>query len=235
MSRLFPYPVGPWLLMLLLVMGCGSDSITGNLPPVTGRLYSSTDPDQPVEGAEVTLITEGGEEYRAVTGPDGAFQFDQVPAEKYTLHIQPPPGGPLELEATELHIDDRNVRELVIGLKPKALEALVESLAIQPREVTLELRPDAPPIQFHVTIKGHNVDRLHPTWLVRGSIGTIDPHGRFTPQRVGRGKVIARLGQFQVEAIVRVIPALVTAGVAVRPTPAGSHAPQGLTTVRGIR
>jgi len=223
------------LLVSLTVAGCGSH-ITGNLPPVTGKVHAAGNPEQAIVGATVILTAANGQVLETTTDERGEFRFDHVPTPNYTLRVEPPgyvPGGPppTDFQVQEIEVRDEEgfVSDLAIGLPaaeggqpPPGTE--LEGLRIWPPEVTLDLAAQSPPFQFQLLLDGQPLTDVRPVWTVIGDVGRIDGQGRFTPTQVGRGKVVAWVDEQWVVALVHVRRSP-PPGAGVRPSRAGRGGP----------
>lgn len=198
--------IGRGLLFCLLAAGCGG--ITGDLPPVTGQV-TRTDTNEVLPNATVTLIAEGGQRFITHTDSQGRFSFYHVPAGRFDLLVEPPfelQTAPLEAQQIRFE-DGSNATFFAIGLVPAPSSppsGFLERVVIEPAEKIVYLEPQPQTVQFKARLVGSEVAGLRPQWMVRGHIGRIDWQGVFTPTRVGTGLVVARVGDIEAAAVVRV-------------------------------
>lgn len=198
--------LGGGLVFCWLAAGCGG--ITGDLPPVTGQV-TRTDTNEVLPNATVTLITEGGQRFVTHTDSQGRFSFHNVPVGRFDLLVEPPSELQTDpLEAQQIHFQDGSgATFFAIGLVPPSSlppTGSLERVVIEPAEKIVYLEPQPQTVQFKAHLFGSEVAGLRPQWMVRGRIGWIDWQGVFTPTRVGTGLVIAKVGEIEAAAVVRV-------------------------------
>lgn len=196
------------LLALSAIAGCSGGNITGNLPPVTGRVYASDNPEQGVKGVEVRLVGPSGEVVAtSLTDERGEFRFDLVgiplPLESLHLEVAPFPQGP-EMWMSDFVPLPEPGSHLLLPLRPSVETVSIPTFRLHPQRVVLQVGD--PPVQFRLVVENGQLPLgIAPTWILEGNVGDLTPQGLFTPRRPGRGRVIAQMGPYQAEATVIVI------------------------------
>ena len=154
-----------------------------------------------VVDAEVTLTPRVGEAQTTRTNVDGEFSFSAVPMGFVTITVSPKDGSTLAPRTLlDIDIESGKVHHSAILMRKVGDEpAFVENLAVSPASPKVLLKTEQ---QFTIIPAALR----HPTWLVVGDVGRINAKGVFRAEKIGKGKVIAILGQKRATADVEVVP-----------------------------
>lgn len=153
-----------------------------------------------VVDAEVILTPLVGELRKTRTDVEGKFSFPLVTMGSVIVTVSPKDGSILATRVLAIDIESGQVHHTAILMRKVGDEpAFVESLAVSPASPKVSLKTEQ---QFTII----PVALRHPTWLVVGDVGRINAKGVFRAEKIGKGKVIAILGQKRATADVEVVP-----------------------------
>lgn len=194
-----------WIVSLLMVAGCGvgMNSFTGGSIPAGKGMFEGGVFDEnqlPVVDAEVKLTPLVGELRKTRTDVEGKFSFPLVTMGPVMVTVSPKDGSTLMPRILAIDIESGQVHHTAILMRKVGDEpAFVESLAVSPASPKVSLKTEQ---QFTIIPAALR----HPTWLVVGDVGRINAKGVFRAEKIGKGKVIAILGQKRATADVEVVP-----------------------------
>ena len=194
-----------WIVSVLMVAGCGvgMNSFTGGSIPAGKGMFEGGVFDEnqlAVVDAEVTLTPLVGELRKTRTDIEGKFSFPLVTMGRVMVTVSPKDGSTLMPRILAIDIESGQVHHTAILMRKVGDEpAFVESLAVSPASPKVSLKTEQ---QFTIIPAALR----HPTWLVVGDVGRINAKGVFRAEKIGKGKVIAILGQKRATADVEVVP-----------------------------
>jgi len=177
----------PWLFSILLLSGlcCSAQDATGAAYTVHGTVINAQT-NQPIARAEVIL----DQEYAVLTGNEGQFEFDQIPAGDYQVSVGRPgyiPVGNAMLAISGrrgLGTSPRPGRLIRVGLDmPDLTFALVPDASIR-GQVSLSASDDADGVRVSAYQKQWTNGRTH--WQTV-STATTDSEGFFHFENLAPG------------------------------------------------
>jgi len=191
--------------LFLLLAGCGLSG--GSIPvgdqDIRGLVVRADDPSRGVEGATVVAVfpSLGARKYKASTDQKGEFSLIAVPLADCLMTVEPPPGTDLSSLSFIIYKPrflsrargERFQTFVLVPLLRRGQPAPSPPSQIGPPHLEAKVGDTLP-----LSIKPQIEEGRYPVWVVKGGIGIIDVHGRFTALREGEGEIAAVVGRTEI-------------------------------------
>jgi len=214
--------IGPWALAAagaivlggMMLGGCGGQPVNteenpvgGGTATISGTVVDASEVGTPVGDAYVYVPTRTARSASAeirtnyaqdVTGADGAYSLEAIPAGMQTLVVEPRQASGYSRIEIMIDIEEGADMALRITVVPTELAEQVAYMTVDPTAATLE--PGGTQ-QYQATVFDETGSPmgLTPVWMVTNQVGTIDADGLFTAgNETKSGSIVAFLsGIFQ--------------------------------------
>ena len=190
-----------FLLLTMLLTGCGVSSVTDGGVPVgptrvslSGQVVSAVNPSQPIAGATLTLVDSTGAIYSAAADQSGSYLFDDVPPGSGALTISPPSGSGLGPQTIAVDIASDSLKAIAATVAPPAVYDAATGIDLSTTTLDVNLGGQA---QLNATITGTGIPQgTQPSFVVFGGIGQVFSGGRFMATHPGAGAIVVTFGPY---------------------------------------
>ncbi len=189
---------GLTVALAIISLGCDGGDGGGDGGPapqtgtatLTGTVVSAADTGITVPNAVVTVQGTGGS---AVSGADGRFTINNLPAGEWPVEVQTPQSEDYGTADARVPLTVGQTTTVNLAVLPLGTPR-PQQILLDPVDATIDVNGR---IAYRTQLVGPNneaLEDLQPTWVARGGVGTVDADGVFTAEAVGFGQVSAYAG-----------------------------------------